>query len=76
VKPMCILERARPPPRFRWSGAWIVCLNRARPEDSNLLIRNERGRIPLRISASRPVLPEHAVRSRCCCPVSVNARPP
>jgi hypothetical protein len=25
-------ERARPPPRFRWSGAWIVCLNRARPE--------------------------------------------
>jgi hypothetical protein len=21
-----------PHPRFRWSGAWIVCLNRARPE--------------------------------------------
>jgi len=29
---MRIRERARPPPRFRWSGAWIVCLNRARPE--------------------------------------------
>jgi len=65
--------------RFRWSGAWSSVSTQSAPggiRTPNLLIRNERGRIPLRISASRPVLPEHAVRSRCWCPVSVNARPP
>jgi len=42
----------------------------------SLLLRNERGRIPWRINAFRPVLREHAVRYRCCCPVSASAGPP
>jgi hypothetical protein len=61
-------------PRLRW--AWSPVSRKSAPggiRTPNLLIRNERGRIPLRISASRPVLPEHAVRSRCWCPVSVRA---
>jgi hypothetical protein len=41
----------------------------------NLLIRNERGRIPLRISVSRPVLPEHARRQWCSPPADRLDRP-
>src|ERR1035437_9215754 len=41
-----------------------------------LLIREERGRIPLRINAFHLVLPEHGIGNRCCCSVSVNAAHP
>ena len=63
----------------RGSELRVSVSTRSAPEGirtPNLLIRSERGRIPLRISASRPVVPEHAARSRCCCPVSVNAKHP
>ena len=39
----------------------------------NPLFTSHSGRIPLRISAFRPVLPEHEIGNRCCCSVSANA---
>src|ERR1035437_3398090 len=70
------VEKSRTPPTSRGRPGLSQQSAPGGIRTPNLLIRNERERIPLRISASRPVLPEHAVRSRCCCPVSVNARPP
>ena len=60
----------------RASDLRVSVSTRSAPEGirtPNLLIRNKRGRIPLRISRFHPVLSEHGVGDRCCCSVSVNA---
>ena len=52
------------------------CLGRRPALRRHRYLQVNRGRIPLRITAFRPVLPEHGIGNRCCCSVSVNAGRP